>query len=199
MTRSKRGRFLFLFAVLLASLAVAPRAQEAPTTAKPSATLADFRWLVGQWRGKLQGPRGLVTEQYWAEPQAGVMTGMFRLSDPTNEGRTVLLEFISFRETPEGVEMRLRHFDTALTPMEKEEPIRLLLVSTDGTRFAFENPVNNVPKRSIVTRVGENGYAGRSEIVRDTGEVTLIETTWERVGAPACAEAASPVKPRVQP
>lgn len=194
MTGLKRWGLLFLFAVLVAG-GVSVRAQETPATAKPTATLADFAWLAGNWRGKLQGPRGLVTEQYWAEPQAGVMMGMFRLSDPANAGRTVLLEFISFRETPEGVEMRMRHFDTALTPMEKEEPLRLLLASTDGTRFVFENPVNNVPKRSIVTRVGENGYTGRSEIIRDTGEVTLIETVWERVAAPSCPAAPSSMKP----
>lgn len=195
MTGLKRWGLLFLFAVFAADPCVSVRAQEAQAPAKPKATLADFAWLAGNWRGKLQGPRGLVTEQYWAEPQAGVMMGMFRLSDPANAGRTVLLEFISFRETPEGVEMRLRHFDTALTPMEKEEPLRLLLAHADGTRFVFENPVNNVPKRSIVTRVGENGYTGRSEIIRDNGEMTLIETAWERVGAPSCPAAPSPMKP----
>ena len=120
------------------------------------------------------------------------MVGMFSLRDPADGNKVLLLEFISVRDTPEGVEMRLRHFDTALKTMEKEEPIRLLLVSADGTRFVFENPVNNMPKRSIVTRVGADGYRGRSEIIRDTGEQVLHETTWERADcAPTAASAKS--------
>jgi hypothetical protein len=195
MTLSKKWGFLFLSVVLVAGGAPGMRAQEAlPAPSKPPATLADFAWLVGEWRGKLQGPRALVTEQYWAEPQAGVMMGMFRLSDPAAGNRPLILEFISFRETPEGVEMRMRHFDTALKPMEKEEPLLLLLRESDGTRFVFENPVNNVPKRSIVTRVGENGYTGRSEIIRESGELALIETVWERVNARESRPAA-PKKP----
>lgn len=189
MRQVRGGLVLFLTAVLC--LAFPGRAQEG-SQAKPRATLADLGWLVGHWRGRFEGPRGLLLEQHWALPQSGVMMGMFSLRDPAEGNKVLLLEFISVRQTPEGVEMLLRHFDTALAPMEKEEPIRLLLRESDGTRFVFENPVNNVPKRSIVTRVGENGYTGRTEIIRDTGEQVLHQTTWERVG---CAPVALPALP----
>ena len=188
--RQVRGcLFLFLTAVLC--LAFPGQAQEG-SQAKPRGTLADLSWLVGHWQGRFVGPRGLLLEQHWAAPQGGVMVGMFSLRDPADGNKALLLEFISLRETPEGVEMRLRHFDTALAPMEKEEPIRLTLRESDGARFVFENPVNNVPKRSIITRVGENGYTGRTEIIRDTGEQVLHQTTWERVG---CAPVESPALP----
>ena len=94
MTGLKRWGLFSLFVVLLASPGVTARAQETPAAAKPAGTVADLSWLVGRWQGRMQGPRGLQLEQHWTEPRSGVMMGMFRLSDPTDNNRVLLLEFI---------------------------------------------------------------------------------------------------------
>jgi uncharacterized protein YndB with AHSA1/START domain len=122
------------------------------------------------------------------------MMAMFRLMDGE---KLVVLEYMTLRETPDGMQMRVRHFDPALTPWEKEEAIILRLTEHDGLRFVFENPVHTRPKRSTITLTSENTHTVRSEIINDKGETSTIEVAWERGDAPTAA--AAPAKPEAAP
>jgi WD40 repeat protein len=154
-----------------------PVSNPASRPGRVKASLRDFAWLEGRWAGKL-GNAAYVLEQEWWPAKAGVMTGMFRLT----EGEKVLvLEFFTLRETPEGVELRLRHFDSALVPMEKGDAIILQLVGLDEKEARFENPVHSRPKTSRITRTGADSYVGRSEVIADDGKVSVIEAIWQRV------------------
>lgn len=165
----KAGRLLFVLALLAPSAA----AQQTP-----AATVADFSWLEGAWRGELDGR---TIDQQWSAPRAGLMMGMFRLVEGE---RTLVLEFFSLRETPEGIDFRVRHFSPALEAWEKGDPIILKLAGFDGTRAAFENPVHGRPKRSFLIRTGPDSFTSRSEIERPDGTTATIEVFLTRANAP---------------
>lgn len=160
------------------------RAELPPEAAKPShtrgqiATLDDFRWLVGQWTGTLESVR--LAETNWAAPKAGVMMGMFRL---TEADKLLVLEFFTLRETEEGLEMRVRHFNAALEPWETGDALILKLTSYDGQQAIFENPVHTRPKRTVIIRTGDDTWTAHSEIIRDNGEERIIEVPYQRVSA----------------
>lgn len=169
---SKLTAVVFLALAMLAGPAAVPLSAQAET---PPPALGDFSWLAGHWRGTLGESK---TEVIYSQPEAGVMMGMFRLM---KDERTALLEFFSLRETPEGLEMRVRHFSPSLEPGEKDDAITLRLASHDGVESVFENPVHNRPKQTIIHRTGENSYAVRSEIIDDSGATRWIEVAWQRM------------------
>jgi hypothetical protein len=188
---SKTARISLILPLLL-SIAL-PAVPQQPAAKSTKATLADFAWLAGQWRGQTQGPNRFTAEEFWADAQGGAMMGMFRLLDPANGNRVLILEFFTLRETPDGVEMRIRPFDAALVLLEKEDSIILKLAESDGPRFTFQNPVHARPKRGVLARVGADAFTWRAEFHRDTGETNLVEVSLERVvtgaGAPKGAPA----------
>jgi len=163
-----------------------PPATSTPTTVqrgpaapvKPSALTA-FAWLEGHWRGEW-GTR--VAEQEWLGPQAGLMPGIFRL---TEGDKTLVMELFSIVEKPEGVQFYLRHFTPELLPWEKTDATTLKLESSDATHAVFVNPVNGEPKRATLTRVDADTYTARSEIEPEKGEPQTIEITFHRVKPPA--------------
>jgi len=175
---SKMMAVFFLALAMLAGPAAIPLSAQAET---PPATLAEFSWLAGRWRGTLGKSN---TEVIYSQPEAGTMMGMFRLMEGE---RTNLLEFFSLRETPEGLEMRLRHFSPSLELGEKDDAITLRLATYDGTEAVFENPVHTRPKQTIISRTGDNSYVVRSEVIGETGETRWIEVTWQRVETAASA------------
>ena len=99
----------------------------------------------------------------------------------TDGEKLLVLELFTLRETAEGLELRLRHFDGALTPMEKEEALVLRLISLTENEALFENPVHSRPKTSRITRTGPRSFVGRSEIIGGDGKVSVIEATWQRL------------------
>lgn len=175
---------LLALAALVSLPAVAQSSPQVKPADEPAATIEDFSWLAGHWRGKLKS--GPVAEISYSEPAGGLMMAMFRLMDGE---KLLVLEYMTLRETPEGMEMRVRHFDPALTPFEKEEAIILKLAEHDGLRSVFENPVHTRPKRSTITLTSENSHTVHSEIINDKGETTLIEVAWERVNGPIAGAA----------
>ena len=158
--------------VLALLLLVIPLLSLAPPA--PKGRLADFDWLAGHWTSDI--PAGHV-DQYWAKPGSDGNFGMFRLSTPE---KTLVLEFFTLRETPDGVEMRVRHFDMEMTPVEKDQPIVLRLKSLSKDTAVFENPFNNEPKRSTLKRLGPDSFKARSEIIHPDKKTEVIELTLKR-------------------
>jgi hypothetical protein len=140
------------------------------------ATVADFGWLAGTWRGEW-GPR--VAELVWMPPQAGVMTGAYTLMETD---KVLVVELFTLVQTPSGVELYIRHFTPQEVPWEKGDATKLSLVNFDNTHFEFNNAVDGKPKTSIMQRVDTpDTFKWRAEIVPETGEPQTIEITYHRV------------------
>lgn len=150
------------------------QAQTASAEQNPSPTLADFAWLVGRWQGDW-GPR--TAEQVWLAPKAGVMVGTFRLVE---DDKTLVIELFTLLQKPDGIEFRFRHFTPDLITWEKSDPTILTLESSDGTKTVFVNQVNGQPRHAILTRIDQDTYVSRSEIVPDSGGLQVIEITYHR-------------------
>jgi hypothetical protein len=150
------------------------------TTADPSvAELSSFGWLEGRWRGDW-GPR--VAEQVWLAPKAGAMEGMFRVVEAD---KTLVLEFFTLVQKPNGISFYFRHFTPSLAPWEKSDATVLNLAAIGEKKFTFENPVNGMPKTAVLTRVDGDTFVSRSEIVPETGDSQIIEITYKRQVAAA--------------
>jgi hypothetical protein len=147
----------------------------APTPSDASsADLNDFAWLEGRWRGEW-GPR--VAEQVWLSPKAGAMEGMFRLVEAD---KTLVIEFFTLVQKPNGISFYFRHFTPNLAPWEKSDATILNLATIENKSFIFENPVNGMPKSAALTRIDSDTYISRSEIVPETGDSQVIEITYKR-------------------
>src|SRR5215470_8010699 len=140
----------------------------------PKATLADFEWLAGHWTADIKAGH---VDQYWAKPGPDGCLGMFRLATPE---KTLVLEFFTLRETPEGIEMRVRHFNMDLSLWEKDQPIILKLKSLSKDTAVFENPINNEPKRSTLKRLSADSFRAKSEIIHADKKTETIELTLTR-------------------
>jgi hypothetical protein len=155
-------------------------ADQVPSPLSPEpATLADFAWLEGWWRGDW-GPR--VAEQVWMPSKAGLMLGTFRLVE---DDKTLLIELFSLLRKPDGIEFRFRHFTPDLAPWEKSDATILTLERSDGRRFVFVNTATGQPKHAILTRLDQDTFSSRSEILPDSGGMQVIEITYHREKAAA--------------
>ena len=159
----------------------------------PLANLADFGWLEGRWRGDW-GPR--VAEQEWMAPKAGLMLGVFRL---TEGDKPLVIELFTMVQKPEGINFYFRHFTPELVPWEKSDATVLNLANVDGKKIDFENPANGMPQRAILTRTDADTFTSRSELVSQNGDTQVIEITYHRqpqIGPAANAgSGAHPKKP----
>ena len=140
----------------------------------PKSAIANFAWLEGRWQGEW-GPR--TAEQVWLAPKAGEIVGLFRLVE--NE-KTLVIELFTLVEKDGGMNFYFRHFTPELLPWEKSDAIVLHLGDFDANKFDFENPLNGMPKRAILTRLDADTYVARSEIVPENGEPQVIEITYHR-------------------
>lgn len=150
--------------------------QAAPTSAaiQPATTLADFAWLVGNWRAEMK--EGHVEQVVWPA-RGGQIPGMFQL---WNGDKTLAIELFTLYQTPAGVEMRIRHFTSDLKPWEKE-PIVLTVTESSATRTVFTNLVNNDPKRTIATRNPDGSFTSRVEMVGKDGKEESFDLTLYKV------------------
>lgn len=80
--------------------------------------------------------------------------------------------------------MYVRHFDTALVPLEKERAIELVLTGRDGEAFVFENANEGQnPRRSWMTPTAD-GFISGSELTRTDGTTYEIQVSYRRVQRP---------------
>jgi hypothetical protein len=150
-----------------------------------SATLRDFRWLVGRWEGEVKSLSGAVLEVTYSTARAGLMTGMMRL---VKNDTVLVVELISLVETPNGVEMRFRHFSPTLDAYEREFKQTMRLTSHRAESDVFENTVaydaklmSTQPRRTSLARHGDDEFVGRSDIIGADGKPAEIVSTYWRV------------------
>jgi hypothetical protein len=99
------------------------------------ATVGDFLWLAGCWKG---GERGSEFVEHWMKPAGGTMLGMGRT---VKDGQTVFFEFLRIQETAGAI------FYHARLPDQNETAFQL--VKWDGKEAVFENPEHDFPQRVI--------------------------------------------------
>jgi hypothetical protein len=148
----------------------ATAAKEAPPAL---AKVADLQFLAGHWEGSVQTAK---IEQTCSLADPAVMVCMFRLM---SDKGTEMLEFYTLRDTPAGVEERIRFF----SPDLKEEPgdgVTMKLASSSPTSLVFENPNGTYPKRSTLTRTTDDAFHSHIELVDGKGKASTIDADWKK-------------------
>ena len=75
---------------------------------RPTATLADVSWLVGNWSGEAFGN---TFEEGWNPPSAGSMIGFFKLMDGDD---VVFYELLLLVEEQDSLSLKVKHFNADL-------------------------------------------------------------------------------------
>jgi hypothetical protein len=159
-----------------AASSAGPDAAATPTAPQfiTSPKLSDLAWLEGRWHADW-GPR--IAEQVWTAPKAGTMLGDFRVIE---NDKVLVIELFTLVEKPGGINFYVRHFTPELVPWEKSDATLLNLATAEAKKFDFENPASGRPKRAIFTRIDNDTYTARSEIVPEKGDPQVIEITYHR-------------------
>jgi hypothetical protein len=172
------GCLLTLAFALVPASASAPMQQkphEGPPRPKPKFLLSDFAWMAGRWTSTIDKNIADVT---YMGPDPGNISGVLVIH---REDRIYMVELSSLVQTMDGVTLYIRHFSSELQAWEKVDPIVLKLVSYDGKTAEFDNPVNNDPKRSLITRNPDGSFTAHSDVYDDNGQHQAIELTYTRV------------------
>ena len=104
-----------------------------PANAEAQPTLADFGFMVGHWANpESEGP-----EEIWTAPAGGAMSGMMRWASAGGSGIYVL-ELLTIVEEEAGIRFYFKHFDTHITPWEKNEANTYKLVGLEESCARFE-------------------------------------------------------------
>jgi hypothetical protein len=153
--------------------------------AAPLHRTSDFAWLAGSWEGRLVGADNIGTELTFQPPKGGLMSGVMRLSQ---DGKPVLLELISIIDGSDGVELRFRHFDGALSTMESTFKQTMLLTKSTDSSDTFENTVafdktllSTQPRVASWTQRGQNAMVAHSDILDENGKPSTIEVVYRRI------------------
>lgn len=124
----------FLFASLLSN------AQTVGHTLKlkdgkesPAATIDQFAWIAGHWRGEAFGGG---TEEIWTPPAGGTMMGAFKL---IQNDQVAFYELCTLREVDGSVLLQIRHFHDDLKAWEeKNETVDFQLVKVTNDKAFFD-------------------------------------------------------------
>src|SRR4051812_16280966 len=106
----------------------------APLTAQTS--VRDFAWLTGTWEGAMTGNTARADITFTA-PVAGLMTGTMRLID--DHQQILVIELLTLVDSANGVQMRFRHFSSALDAYESTFRQNMRLTSHGADQDVFEN------------------------------------------------------------
>ncbi len=159
--------------VLCAMIARTANANEKQPLPTKTPTVAALHFLGGHWIGSVDNAK---IEQTCSIADPTVMVCMFQLS---GEKGTDMLEFYTIRDTPSGVEERVRFFSTDLKA-DPGDGLTMKLTSISPTTFVFENPHGSSPKRSTLTRTGDDAFHSHIELVDAKGNASTIDADWKR-------------------
>jgi hypothetical protein len=168
-----RRTILPVLLVLLAPLAAAGQQVAAPDSRHK---LADLAFMAGEWVIERAGER---LEEYWSAPTAGSMIGVFRWE---RNGRLWMKELMTVVAEADGPVFRLRHFDAAMRPWEKEDetPFVYPLVKLAAAEAVFENQARDAPRRFRFSQPEPDVLVVVLEGVSTTGEATRQEFRFAR-------------------
>lgn len=154
--------------------------------AQSVATTKDFGWLVGRWQGTMTSGAG-VADVTFQPAVAGLMTGVMKL---VADDKILVVELISIVDTPNGPEMRFRHFSPALEAYEQSFKQALRLKTHSFDKDVFENMVpydkalmSTQPRFTTFQRFDADTFTGHSDIIGDDGKPAVIEVKYHRLVA----------------
>jgi len=117
---------LMLVAALLAAVPVGPKPAD-------QASVEDFAWLAGHWRGEGFGAQ---VEEIWSRPLGGTMVGTFRL---VKEDKVEFYEIVLLERDAEGFAMKVKHFSGDFTAWEeKADSVDFRLESVEKNHAIFK-------------------------------------------------------------
>jgi hypothetical protein len=163
--------YLALSAALLAQTATGA-AKNAATSAS-STKVADLHFLGGHWEGHVDKTR---IEQTCSISDPTVMVCMFQLM---GEKGTQMIEFYTLRDTPDGVEERIRFYSPDLKA-DSGDGVTMNLVSSSPTTLVFENPTGTYPKRSTLTHTTDDQFHSHIELIDGQGKSSTIDADWKK-------------------
>jgi len=99
----------------------------------PPETLERTAFLAGYWRGERDG---VVLEEMWLPPSAGVAQGTVRL---VKNGELGTIELIVVTAEASRMVMRYNHFHSDYRPWEDDGPIALTLTAASDSELIFTN------------------------------------------------------------
>jgi len=158
-----------------------------PAGAQGVATTKDFEWLAGRWEGTMASGGADVADVTFTPSAGGLISGVMRLV--ANE-KVVVVELISLTDTPQGPELRFRHFSNSLEAYEPTFKQALHLTSHAADRDVFENSVpyekglmSTQPRTTVFQRHDADTFTGRTKIINDDGKPAIVEVRYRRISA----------------
>ncbi len=165
-------------ALILLACAVPLSAEEA------GPGIEDAGWIAGRWIG--EGFGGVV-EEVWSPPAGGQMVGHFSL---VRDGAPVFYEIMLIDRQPDGLRMRVKHFNPDFTGWEARDAWHTFpprSAAPGDLRFGGISFRRAGEELVIVVRVAENG-APREETLRlrraRHEETGLVDRAVSSPGAP---------------
>ena len=145
------------------------------SAAASAPTVADLGFLAGHWIGQA-GPDRL--EQYCLHTDPTVLVcALQAVTDKGTDG----VEFFTIRDTPAGIEERVHFFDQAdIKFAPGDDGVTMRVTSLTGDVAIFENPNGTFPKRTTLTRKGNDEFTTHSELIDPQGKTMTIDARWSR-------------------
>jgi len=99
---------------------------------RPSATLDDASWLVGNWKGTAFGKQ---FEEIWSAPSKGSMVGLFKLFD---DDGVDFYEIMLITVEDNSLSLKVKHFSAEFVAWEeKPDFVNFKLVKKDENALHF--------------------------------------------------------------
>jgi hypothetical protein len=109
--------------------------------ASDGVSLDDLTWLAGHWEGSAGG---VGMEEFWTDPQGGVMVGLHRDVFPA---RPAFFEYLRIEQRESGV--------VYIASPRGGNATEFALVAVGEAEVVFENLEHDFPQRIIYRRQGE--------------------------------------------
>ena len=139
--------------------------------------MKDVGFIAGHWVG---GTGGDLSEEVWTAPSGDSMLGMWGY---VSQGQVRIAELLSITAGPDGVVLRLRHFDPKLVAREeKDAPLALKLVKWSAVEARFEGPAVTAPGQVSLT-YRRTGADALEVTLERGGKTESFEFTRKKAGA----------------
>ena len=161
-----------LLAIVACGLCVVAAAGTAPS-------ISEMAWIAGHWVDESDGD---LSEETWLPPSGDSVAGMWRW---VVSGKVKLYELLTITAEPDGLVMRLRHFDRAGVGWEdKDHPVVLRRVRAKEGEAVFEGQGTKGFLRLTYRRVDPETLTGVLETGTSEKDATREEFRFRRKPLP---------------